>query len=192
MSDNSVFAILLRSPWWISIGVAAAFAGAALALLPDAYKLLGTTLALPFLTIAGIAGWRQWQLPSASHVDGTLEAVRTMSRGDFVTALEGAYVRDGYAVTRVNDAHADLELQQEWRTALVSCKRWKAARIGVEPLRELLVAKEARELREGIFVATGEITDTARKFATENGIRLVGGPELARLLPQVGRGKKLR
>jgi restriction system protein len=192
MSENSVFAILLRSSWWISAGVAGAVGTTALALFPAGYKTLGATLGLPFLVIAGIAAWRQWQLPSAARVDRTLEAVRAMSRGAVVTAIEAAYARDGYAVTRVDDAHADLAMKKEWRTALVSCKRWKVARIGVEPLRELLAAKEARELREAIFVATGEITDTARKFAAENGIRLVGGPELALLLPQIGRGKRLR
>ncbi len=189
MSENSLFAILLRSPWWISAGVAAAVGGTAMALLPDAYKVLGATLGLPFLVIACIAAWRQWQLPSATRVQRTIEAVRAMSRSDFVAALEGAYAREGYTVTRVDDAHADLALKQEWRTALVSCKRWKVARLGVEPLRDLLVAKDARELREGILVTTGEVTDTARTFAAKHGIRLVGGAELARLLPDIGRGK---
>ena len=187
MSENSVFAILLRSPWWISVGVAGAVGAAALALLPDAHRVLGATLTIPFLVIAGMVGWRQWGLPSAARVGRTLEAVRAMSRSDFVAAVEAAYVRDGYAVTRVDDAHADLELKKEWRTALVSCRRWKVARVGVEPLRDLLAAKEARDLREGILIATGEITDTARRFAAENGIRLVGGHELAQLLPQAGR-----
>ena len=187
MSENSVFAILLRSPWWISVGVAGAVGGVALALLPDAYRVLGATLTIPFLVIAGMVGWRQWGLPSAARVDRTIEVVRAMSRSDFVAAVEAAYVRDGYAVTRVDDAHADLELKKEWRTALVSCRRWKVARVGVEPLRELLAAKEARDLREGILIATGEITDTARRFAAGNGIRLVGGHELAQLLPQAGR-----
>jgi restriction system protein len=189
MSENSLFAILLRSQWWISAGVAAAVAGTAIALLPDAYKVLGATLGLPFLVIACIAAWRQWQLPSAARVQRTIEAVRAMSRSEFVAALEAAYARDGYTVTRIDDAHADLALKQEWRTALVSCKRWKVARLGVEPLRDLLAAKDARELREGIFVATGEVTDTARTFAAKHGIRVVGGAELARLLPDVGRGR---
>ena len=187
MSDNSLFAILLRSPWWMSLGVAGLVGGTAYALLPAAYKTLGATLCLPFLGIAFVAAWRQWRKPSAARVDRTLVAVKEMSRSEFVAAVEAAYVRDGYAVTRVDDAHADLALKQEWRTALVSCKRWKVARVGVEPLRELLAAKESRELREGIFISTGEITDTARRFAAENGIRLVGGPELAQMLPRAGR-----
>ncbi len=189
MSENSVFAILLRSPWWISIGVAGVVAGAGLSLLPEKWRVLGMTLCLPFLVIAGIAAWRQWQLPSAARVDRTLDAVRAMSRDDFAAALQSGYARDGYVVTRVDDGRADLALKKEWQTALVCCRRWKLARIGVEPLRELLAAKEALELREGIFVATGEVTDTARKFAAENGIRIVGGAELARLLPGIGRGR---
>jgi hypothetical protein len=39
-------------------------------------------------------------------------------------------------------------------------------------------------------VAAGEITDNARAFAIKHAIRLVGGPELAQLLPGEGRGKK--
>jgi len=190
MSENSVFAVLLRSPWWISAAVAGVVGGTAVSLLPDAYKVLGATLGMPFLVIAGIAAWRQWQIPSATRVERTLEAVRAMSPKDFVTAIEAAYAGDGYAVTRVNDAHADLELKQEWRTALVSCKRWKVARTGVEPLRDLLAAKEARESREAVLIATGEITETARRFAAENGIRLVGSVDLARLLARRFGGRR--
>ena len=175
MSENSLFAILLRSPWWIEPRRRRRGRRSGVRPVAGGLQDLGATLCLPFLGIAAVAAWRQWQTPSAARVDRTLAAVKAMSRSDFVAAVEAAYVRDGYAVTRVDDAHADLALKQEWRTALVSCKRWKVARVGIEPLRELLAAKEARELREGIFIATGEITDTARKFAAENGLRLVGG-----------------
>jgi len=41
-------------------------------------------------------------------------------------------------------------------------------------------------------VATGELTDNARAFAGKHAIRLVGGPELARLMPDIGRGKKVQ
>ena len=58
---------------------------------------------------------------------------------------------------------------------------------GVEPLRELHEAKRARDAHECLYVATGEITNGARKFATEKNVRIVHGAELAKLLPRVGR-----
>jgi restriction system protein len=73
------------------------------------------------------------------------------------------------------------------RTSLVACKRWKVARTGVEPLRELDEARRARDAHECIYVATGEVTDGALKFAREKSIRVVHGAELAKLLPRVGR-----
>jgi restriction system protein len=82
----------------------------------------------------------------------------------------------------MNGADADFEVTKAGRVALVSCKRWKVARTGIEPLRELYAAKRAREANECIYVAAGEITDNARRFATENNIRLAQGAELARLM----------
>ena len=73
------------------------------------------------------------------------------------------------------------------RTSLVACKRWKVARTGVDPLRDLHAAKDAHEAQECIYVAIGEITDGARKFALEKKIRLMHGAELAKLLPRAGR-----
>ncbi len=67
-------------------------------------------------------------------------------------------------------------------STLVACKRWKAVRTGVEPLRELQAAREAREAHHCVYVATGEITDQARAFAMEKKISLVQGADLATLL----------
>ncbi len=50
--------------------------------------------------------------------------------------------------------------------------------------------KEARNAHECIYVAAGEITDNARAFAIKHAIKLVGGPELARLLPREACSKK--
>ena len=55
MSDKSLFALLLRSPWWISIAVFAGFALLARALLPPAYVWAGLFGGLPFLVIGVIA-----------------------------------------------------------------------------------------------------------------------------------------
>ena len=187
MAKDSLFAILLRSRWWISIAIAAGIVAVVRLVLPAVPVGYAVFAALPFLVIGGIAGWRQLRRPSAARVVGTLESVRAMSWGDFSSALEDAFRRDGYTVSRLAGAAADFELTKAGRVSLVACKRWKVARTGIEPLRELHEATRAREAQECIYVATGEITDGARKFAAEKSIRIVHGPDLAKLLPRVGR-----
>ena len=184
MAKDSLFAILMRSPWWISIVAAAGVVAAVRLVVPEVYAFFA---ALPFIVIGAAAGWRQLRAPSAARVAGTLEAVRAMSWGDFSGALADALRDDGYAVSRLTGAAADFELAKAGRISLVGCKRWKAARTGVDPLRDLYDAKCAREAHECIYVATGEITDGALAFAGDKNIRLIHGAELAKLLPRVRR-----
>ena len=58
LNDNSLFAILLRSPWWISVAIGAALGAVAIALLPEAYRIGGALAGFPFLVIGWIAAWR--------------------------------------------------------------------------------------------------------------------------------------
>ena len=187
MAKNSLFAVLLRSPWWISFLIAAGVTGLAKLILPSIPIAYAIFAGLPFLVIGTVAAWRQLRAPSAGRVARTLEAVRAMSWPDFSSAMEDAFRKDGYNVSRIDGAAADFEMTKAGRTALVACKRWKVARTGVEPLRDLHAAKDAREANDCIYVATGEITDGARRFAGEKRIRLVDAMELAKLLPRAGR-----
>ena len=182
MAQNSLFAILLRSPWWISICVGAAIVVLARIALPPKYFVFGAVGAAPFLVIGGIALWRQLQKPSPSRVAGTLEAVSAMSWKDFSGKMEAAFRRDGYEVARIDATGADFEMKKEGRKTLVNCKRWKVGRTGLEPLRELLAARDLREADEIIYVATGQVTEQAVRYVAEKRIRLMQGEDLARLL----------
>ena len=154
-------------------------------LLPEAYALYAIFASLPFIVIGCVALWRQLRSPSAERIAATLESLRALSWDEFSAALEGAFRRDGYVVIRLDGtAGVDLELTKAGRVSLVGCKRWKVARTGIEPLRELDAARQARDAHECIYVAAGEITDNARAFAAEKSIRLVHDAELAKLLPQ--------
>ena len=184
---NSLFATLLRSPWWISIAAAAGIFAAASLVLPETYALF---VALPFAGIGAYAGWQQRHAPSASRIAGTLQALRALSWEEFSGAIEDGFRRDGYIVSRLGGTKADFELAKAGRISLVGCKRWKAARTGIEPLRELYAAGRARDVHECIYVVTGEITDNARVFAAEKNIRLVHDAELVKLLPRAGRAGK--
>ncbi len=187
MAPNSVFAILLRSQWWISAFIAVGVFAAARFFLPTAYALF---VPLPFVVIAGYAAWRQLRAPSAARVTGTLDALREMSWDDFSAALEEAFRLQGYAVQRLSGADADLELTRAGRVALVGCRRWKVARTGVEPLRSLHGAARARKAPDCIYVSAGEVTANARAFAAEHDIRLLCDAELAALLPRVAAREK--
>jgi restriction system protein len=150
----------------------------------DFHELYSVFVGLPFLVIGTVAAWRQLRAPSAERVAATLESLRALSWNDFSAALEDAFRRDGYSVSRLNIDGADLELTKSGRVSLVGGKRWKVARAGVEPLRELDAARHAREAHDCIYVAAGDITDNARAFAAEKRIRLLHDAELASMLPR--------
>jgi len=191
LNKNSLFAVLLRSPWWISFAVAGVvFALARIAMakldVPDNQAAYAIFAALPFLVIGAYAGWQQLRAPSATKIAATLESLRAKSWDEFSPVLGAAFRRDGYTVSRLDIPGADLELSKSGRVSLVSCKRWKVARTGIGPLRELEAAREARNAHECVYVAAGEITDNAIAFAATNNIRLLHGTELAKLFAGAG------
>jgi restriction system protein len=182
MNKNSLFAILLRSPWWVSGGIAAALFTAARIVLPDEYAPYAFFMALPFGVITVYVGWQQLRAPSETRIVATMEALRGMSWTDFSAAVEAAYQREGYTVTRIGHAGADFELAKAGRTTVVGGKRWKIARAGIEPLRELAAARDAREAHEAVYIATGEVTENARSFAAEKRIQLLTDADLMQLV----------
>ena len=179
VNENSLFAILLRSPWWASTLIALAVIGALRFLMPTMYAVAA---ALPFIGIALYVAYRQLREPSGKRIAKTLERLRALPWDEFAGEVAKAYGREGYEVQRLAGAQADLELVRAGRTTLVACKRWKATRTGIEPLRELDAARRAREASGCIYVAAGEVTEQARAFAAQKNIRLLGGAELAKKL----------
>jgi restriction system protein len=182
MAKNSLFAVLLRSPWWVSLAIAAALALLAAALLPAPYRLAGVLSTLPFVVIGGLAARRQWQLPSAAQVSQTTEAVRVMAWPAFEQRLEDAFRRDGYTVQHGTVAPVDFVLERQGRRMLVSARRWKSARIGLEVLRALQAAREPGEAPDALCICLGDLTDNARPFAAEHRIAIWQSAELAQAL----------
>ena len=60
MAKNSLFAVLLRSPWWYSALIVLGLAIAARALLPEPYVVAGIMGTFPFVVIAVMSARRQW------------------------------------------------------------------------------------------------------------------------------------
>lgn len=182
MSDRSLFAILLRSPWWISFAIVAVVALVFKLALPEASIVFGILSGLPFIVIGSIAAWRQLRAPSPSVVNDTLQAAQEMSWREFAGALERSWRAAGYQVTRLDSVGADFMLEKEGRITVAGCKRWKAGTHGIEPLRQLDQTAQQREAAHSLYLALGDINDNARRFAADKRIRIVQGAELAQLL----------
>jgi len=182
MSPNSLFAVLLRSPWWASLLIVLVFVMASIALVPAEYRAFGLVGVFPFLGIGLYRAWQQWQAPNPKRVAQALERAGGMPWRDFSALLQQAYTRQGFEVTVLPGQAADFKLTQSGRTTLVSCKRWKAAAHGIEPLRELVAAKRNHDADSFSYISLGAVSDQARSFAKEQGIALVSGQELAVLI----------
>ena len=178
LPENSLFAILLRTRWWVSLLVAAGAFGVVLLVLHEGYALFA---ALPFIVIAAVALWWQLRVPSGARLDAAIDALRAMTWEEFARALELGYRRQGYSVKRVEGA-ADFELERAGRLSLVAARRWKASSTGVGPLKELAAAGEAREAAECVYVLAGEMTENAQGFAKKTRINWVRGADLVKLV----------
>lgn len=182
MAKNSIFAVLLRSPWWMSAGVAVLLSAGGFAALPLEYAAMGVFAAVPFAVIAIMAAYKQLRAPSETRVQAVAEATAAMSWADFANTVEAGFKRDGCEVERLQTPGADFALSKDGHVAIVSAKRWKAARVGVEPLRELQAVREKRDAREAIYIALGDVSDNAWKYAKAQGVSLMTAPDLAKLL----------
>ena len=188
MRENSLFAILLRSPWWYTLLIAAAIVGVAFAILRPQHVIYGVAVAVPFVGLAVFACYRQMGQPSAQKTAATIEWIRTARAREFMRVLTAAYSEAGYQTTPYKGNAADLQLERDGRLTLVSCKRAKAATTGVEPLRTLATVGEGKEASALTLITLGDLTSEARAFADENGIEILGGEALATLVgPHVGR-----
>jgi len=110
------------------------------------------------------------------------QAAAGMSWAEFSNLAAAGFRNDGCEVQHLAAPGADFALQKDGHEAIVSARRWKAARIGVEPLRELQAVREQRGAREAVFIVLGEVSDNAWQYARTQNVSLMTAPDLARLL----------
>ena len=182
MAKNSLFSILLRSRWWFSLLIALALGAVGYALLPEQFRVAGALSGLPFVVIAVLAAVRQWHVPSTARVADAQRALAVMPWTAFAALLEQAFRRDGYTVQRGKKEPIDFVLERRGQQTLVSARRWKSARTGLEALRPLQAARAAAEAPEAIYIGLAPLSDTAQPFAAEHRITVWHAAELAHAL----------
>ena len=117
ISENSLYAVLLRSPWWVSLLVAAGVFGLVRLFLPDGYAAFAVS---PFVVIGAIAAWRQLRVPHGAALEKRLEALRALPWEAFAPQLERAWRREGSQVAPCAGPGADYELSKAGRSTLVA------------------------------------------------------------------------
>ncbi len=172
MAENSIFAILLRNPWWISFLIAAAFCLLMAALLPRHLVVFGMMGAFPFVITGAVALKRQWGKPKPAVVQAELARLAALNWRDFSAELEAKFVKQGFEVTRLTGGAADFKLEKNGNITLVAAKRYKANTHGVEALQALVTQKEALGADKAMYVCLGAVTEQAGKFARERGVEV--------------------
>ncbi len=185
MPENSLFARLLRSPWWVSLGIGVTLGLVCAALFPAHLRVVGALSGAPFLVIAAMAAWRQRGQVGPAQLVQASKVLGAMNWTAFAQALETAFQRDGFTVTRCSGSSGgthDFDLERQGRRMLVSARRWKSAHTGVEPLRALQAAREAADAPDALFIGLGDLSEPARKLMASERIAVWQGPELAQKL----------
>ena len=186
MSQNSLFAILLRSPWWISVAIAAGLALVAKLVLPAEYWVLGATSSFPFIVTALVAAYKQRGRLSQAQIDAVMSELAALSWPQFSARLEAAFAREGTPLTKLPaNVPADFMVTQRGVETLVLAKRWKAASTGVDTLEQLQATKAKREAGACMVVTIGALSDSARAYAQTQGVKVLQGEALAQLLRKV-------
>jgi restriction system protein len=172
MAENSLFAILMRNPWWISLLIVIVFSLLCLAILPKNFVIFGIMGTFPFFITGIVAFKRQWGKPSAAVQEAELTRLYTLSWRDFSAELEAKFVKQGYQVERLKTGAADFKLEKNGNITLVAAKRYKAATHGLEALQALVAQQEALGADKVMYVCLSPVTAQAAKFAKEKGVVL--------------------
>lgn len=173
MSEGSLFAVLLRSPWWYSGLIALVIIGISLIVPTGQITVMVLSLSLPFLGIAGYAAYKQSQQPSQKRLIEVLEEARSLTPAQIADKIALSYTKERFDSDPFKGNAADLELTRGNRKLLLCSKRFKAANTGIQPLKQLVAAGEKAEATGYLYVTLGEVSENAHIYAIANDIELV-------------------
>lgn len=92
----------------------------------------------------------------------------------------------GFSVTETGDGGSDggidLVLKKHGEIFLVQCKQWRAYKVSVNVVRELLGVMVAQGATGGFVVTSGIFTTQAHSFAKGQNIELIDGSKLAAMI----------
>lgn len=207
---DDLFKFLVAAPWWagpICIAAGYGFFRLLIPLVLDlvgqnnaAAQTMGSTLSMMSVRIAPYAAggvlfiWAIAMLVKLKDQDRFdsqtgLDSIGKLGWAQFERLIGEIYRRQGYQVeitgSDSGDGGVDVRLHRDGKITLVQCKHWKVQSVGVKPVRELLGVMTSENAYYGILVTSGSFTPDAAAFAEKNGIKLIDGPELEKMIRSV-------
>lgn len=111
--------------------------------------------------------------------------ISDISWQEFELLIGEHFRRQGFSVQETGpgpDGGLDLVLKKDSSEYLVQCKHYKAYKVGVKPVRELLGVMVSSGADGAYVVTSGEFTSDAVAFARDNNIKLIDGRVLRKIL----------
>jgi restriction system protein len=212
---EDVMELTAKLPWWIGVSLAlisyVVLHQYAMRELPDPggsndlgkYAAAGLfrTLALfgqyvlPFVFLVGAVVSAFNTLKRKKLYDGALSSkaekpLQNYSWQEFELLIGEHFRRQGYRVEETKggaDGGVDLILRRNGEIHLVQCKQWKAYKVGVKIVRELLGVMVGVGATGGFVITSGEFTQDAMEFSSANNIVLLDGKALQRVVASQSR-----
>lgn len=113
----------------------------------------------------------------------SLDALRSLSWQEFELLIAEVYRTEGFQVVEMGgngpDGGIDLTATApNGEHYLIQCKHYKASKVGVKIVREMLGVLAKEGAQHAVVTATGEYTKDAIQFAEGQPIELINGPRL--------------
>jgi restriction system protein len=127
-----------------------------------------------------------------TRVNVTTNPLDNMSWSDFELLVGEHFRKQGYKVQETSggaDGGIDLVLEKNGEKYFVQCKQWKAYKVGVKIIRELLGVMVGGGATGGFVVTSGQFTKDAIGFARENNITLLDGVKLHQIISSGSQSK---
>jgi restriction system protein len=203
---DDIAEITSKFPWWVGIALAMVsflflnwFAGKELPvatgvdgplknMLPSLLRTFASfgqfIVPAPFLlgsVVSVILNFKRAKLYDKKSHGASKDSLNDMSRHDFEFLVGEYFRRRHFSVEETKsgvDGGVDLIAKKDRETYLIQCKHWKAYKVGVKVVRELLGVMVGAGATGGIVVTSGEFTNDAVAFARANNIILLDGKEL--------------
>lgn len=208
---EDLFKITATLPWWVGIALAVAVyvllqpyavLETPIQSVPGQISRviagqMGRTLAyygqyiLPLLFLSGALAsfFKQRKRKNLVRIAGsgkTDDPLHDINWRDFELLVGEVFRMRGFTVIENDgggaDGGIDLVLKKEGEVFLVQCKQWRAYKVSVNIVRELLGVMVTKGAVGGFLVTSGIFTGEAQSFAKGQNIELIDGPMLTAMI----------